>query len=285
MKIWRRMWRTNKIGTMAFVYIIFTILVGLFADVLAPADPYKMSVMTNLKPPSLKHWSGTDRYGRDVLSRVIHGTRLTLKVGFLAVLGSTIIGTILGLSSVLNKILNTVLMRLVDVLMSLPGIFLALALVALMGPSEWTVIVALTVVYIPRTARIVNGRAIEIYETTFVDAARAVGAGYSRILLRHIFPSVFPALIVQITFVFATVILAETSLSFLGAGAPQPAPSWGNIMSEAKDYMRQAPWLTVAPGTIIFLFVMSLNLFGDLLREMLDPKMRGVQAVTGRAAE
>ena len=144
MKIWRRMWRTNKIGTIAFVYIIFTILVGLFANVLAPADPYKMSVMKNLKPPSLKHWSGTDRYGRDVLSRVIHGTRLTLKVGFLAVLGSTVIGTILGLSSVLSRILNTVLMRLVDVLMSLPGIFLALALVALMGPSEWTVIVALT---------------------------------------------------------------------------------------------------------------------------------------------
>ena len=284
MKFCKRMWNTNKLGTIAFAYIIFTVFVGLFADFLAPADPFKMSVMNNLKPPSLEHWSGTDRYGRDVLSRVIHGTQLTLKVGFLAVLGSTVIGTMVGLASVLGKISNTVLMRLVDVLMSLPGIFLALALVALMGPSEWTVIVALTVVYIPRTARIVNGRAIEIYETTFVDAARAIGADYFRILMRHVFPSVIPALIVQITFVFATVILAETSLSFLGAGAPQPAPSWGNIMSEAKDYMRQAPWLTITPGVVIFLFVMSLNLFGDLLREMLDPKMRGVQAVAGRAA-
>ena len=284
MKFCKRMWNTNKLGTIAFAYIIFTVFVGLFADFLAPADPFKMSVMNNLKPPSLEHWSGTDRYGRDVLSRVIHGTQLTLKVGFLAVLGSTVIGTIVGLASVLGKISNTVLMRLVDVLMSLPGIFLALALVALMGPSEWTVIVALTVVYIPRTARIVNGRAIEIYETTFVDAARAIGADYFRILMRHVFPSVIPALIVQVTFVFATVILAETSLSFLGAGAPQPAPSWGNIMSEAKDYMRQAPWLTITPGAVIFLFVMSLNLFGDLLREMLDPKMRGVQAVAGRAA-
>lgn len=285
MKYWRRMWNTNKVGTIAFIFILLTILVGLFAHFIAPADPFKMSVMNNLKPPSAQHWFGTDRYGRDVMSRVIYGTRLTLKVGFLAVLGSTVIGTILGLVSVLGKISNMVLMRLVDVLMSLPGIFLALALVALMGPSEWTVIVALTVVYIPQTARIVNGRALEIYETTFVDAARAVGAGYFRILMRHVFPSVAPALIVQITFVFATVILAETSLSFLGAGAPQPAPSWGNIMSEAKDYIRQAPWLTVAPGTVIFLFVMSLNLFGDLLREMLDPKMRGVQAVEGRPVE
>lgn len=278
MQFWRRMWKTNKIGALAFLYILITVLIGLLANVVSPADPFKMNVMNNLKAPSAQHLFGTDRYGRDVLSRVIYGTRLSLKVGFLAVIGSSLLGTILGLVSVLGRVINTFIMRLVDVLMSLPSIFLALALVALMGPSEWTVIVALTVVFIPRTARIVNGRALEIYETTFVDAARAVGAGHFRILLRHVFPSVAPALIVQITYVFATVILAETSLSFLGAGAPQPAPSWGNIMSEAKDYIRQGPWLTVAPGMTIFLFVMSLNLFGDLLREMLDPKMRGIKA-------
>ena len=276
MGFWRRMWRTNKIGTAAFVFIIFTLLVGVFADFIAPSDPFKMSVMNSLKAPSPEHLFGTDRYGRDVLSRVIHGAKLTLKVSLLAVLASTVIGTVLGLASVLGRLINNVAMRLVDVLMSLPAIFLALALVALLGPSEWTVVVALTIVFIPRTARIVNGRALEIYESTFVDAARAIGAGHLRVLLRHVFPSVVPALIVQVTFVFATVILAETSLSFLGAGAPQPAPSWGNIMSEAREYLQKAPWLTVAPGLTIFFFVMSLNLFGDLLREMLDPKMRGV---------
>jgi len=283
MHIWLRMWKTNKIGALAFLYILLTLLIAVLADFLAPSDPFKMKVMDNLDAPSLQHLFGTDRYGRDVLSRVIFGARLSLKVGFLTVIGSSLLGTVLGLVSVLGRLINTFIMRMVDVLMSLPSIFLALALVALMGPSEWTVIVALTVVYIPRTARIVNGRALEINETTFVDAARAIGASHARILVRHVFPSVVPALIVQITYVFATVILAETSLSFLGAGAPQPAPSWGNIMSEAKDYIQQAPWLTVAPGVTIFLFVMSLNLFGDMLREMLDPKMRGIQA--SRAAE
>ena len=283
MQTWRRMWKTNKVGALAFVYILLTLLVGIFANFIAPNDPFKMSVMDNLKAPSAQHLFGTDRYGRDVLSRVIYGARLSLKVGFLVVIGSSLLGTIIGLLSVLGSVVNTFLMRLVDVLMSLPSIFLALALVAVMGPSEWTVIVALTVVFIPRTARIVNGRALEIYKTTFVDAARAIGAGYFRILLRHVYPSIVPALIVQITYVFATVILAETSLSFLGAGAPQPAPSWGNIMAEAKDYLRQGPWLTVAPGMTIFLFVMSLNLFGDLLRETLDPKMRGLH--TQRVAE
>jgi len=266
--------RYYKISFLGLVLILLMGLVSILAPFVAPYSPTKLNVMDPLKKPSLAHPFGTDPYGRDVLSRLIFGARLSLQIGAMVVGASAIIGMSLGTTAGLTTLgwLENLIMRGVDILMAFPSIFLALIFVGILGPSKESIIVALTIVQIPRNARIAHGKVQEIAENTYIESANAVGVSTARIIRYYILPNLLPPAIVQLTFIFAVVVMAETSLSFLGAGPPPPAPSWGNVMSQARNYIRQAPWLVIFPGITIFSFVMSINLVGDALREILDPK-------------
>jgi peptide/nickel transport system permease protein len=264
-----------KLGLFATLLVVCYVIMGLFAPYIAPYDPMEMHFADSLKSPSSTYWFGTDRYGRDVFSRIIHGTQITFLVSGVAVFISMFFGIILGIfAGYFRGKVEMIIMRSVDVMMSFPAIFLGLLFVAILGPSRSSITIALTLVYIPRNTRIVHSKVIEESESVYIRAALANGAGFFRIALLHLLPNVLPVILIQLTFIFATIILAETSLSFLGAGAPPPEPSWGNVMSDARHFLRQAPWLLIFPGLTIFTFVMSLNIIGDFLREVFDPKAK-----------
>jgi peptide/nickel transport system permease protein len=203
---------------------------------------------------------------------VIYGARISLQVGLFVVLFTTIGGTVLGVLAGFYPRLDNPLMRVMDALMAFPAILLAMAITAALGPSQANVVVALSIVYAPRTARVVRGSVLALKEMPFVEAARAVGSRDLRILAQHIVPNALSPILVQATFVFAYAILAEAGLSFIGAGTPPPTPSWGNILAEGRGFMRDAPWITIFPGLAIALIVMGLNLIGDALRDALDPR-------------
>ncbi|HUG35730.1 MAG TPA: ABC transporter permease [Candidatus Limnocylindrales bacterium] len=266
--------RTAVIGV---VLVILNILVAVTAPVLARWDPQLLDVKARLSPPSGAHWFGTDDVGRDAWSRVIYGARLSMLVGASVVVLSFVGGLFFGLLGGSYRALDNVLMRVMDGLMAFPGIILAIALMAALGPSVMNVILALGIVYVPRVARIVRGSVLVIRETPYVEAARALGIPDTRILLLHILPNCLSPVIVQGTFIFAAAVLGEAALSFLGVGVPPQIPSWGNVLAEGRLYIQQAAWLTLFPGAAIMLSILGLNLFGDGLRDLLDPKLRGVQ--------
>jgi peptide/nickel transport system permease protein len=218
---------------------------------------------------------GTDDVGRDVWSRVIHGTRLSMIVGSAVVLFACAGGIVFGLLGGYYRPLDNVLMRIMDGLMAFPGIILAIALMASLGPSVVNVVVALGVVYVPRVARIVRGSVLVIRETAYVEAALALGVPDRAVLWRHVLPNCLSPVIVQGTFIFAAAVLGEAALSFLGVGVPPQVPSWGNVLAEGRLYLQQAPWLTLFPGVAIMACILGLNLFGDGMRDLLDPKLRG----------
>jgi peptide/nickel transport system permease protein len=258
------------------VLVIANVLVALAATPLAGVDPQALDVKARLAKPTAQHWFGTDHVGRDAWSRVIHGARLSMIVGA-SVVGLSFVGGILfGVLGGYFRGLDNVLMRVMDGLMAFPGIILAIAMMASLGPSVLNVIVALGVVYIPRVARIVRGSVLVIRETPYVEAARALGIGDGRIIARHVLPNCISPVIVQGTFIFAAAVLGEAALSFLGVGVPPQIPSWGNVLAEGRSYLQQAPWLTLFPGAAIMASILGLNLFGDGLRDLLDPKLRGV---------
>jgi len=266
--------RTAVIGV---VLVALNILVAVTAPVLARWDPQLLDVKARLSPPSGTHWFGTDDVGRDAWSRVIYGARLSMLVGASVVVFSFVGGLFFGLLGGYYRALDNVLMRVMDGLMAFPGIILAIALMAALGPSVMNVIVALAIVYVPRVARIVRGSVLVIRETPYVEAARALGIPDIRILLLHVLPNCLSPVIVQGTFIFAAAVLGEAALSFLGVGVPPQIPSWGNVLAEGRLYIQQAAWLTLFPGAAIMLSILGLNLFGDGLRDLLDPKLRGVQ--------
>jgi peptide/nickel transport system permease protein len=265
----------RKIALVGAVLMVLTTVVGLLAPVIG-GNPLRMDVAARLAPPSATHWFGTDDLGRDLFSRVVYGARLSLIVGVAVVAFALAVGTGCGLLAGYYRALDNVIMRVMDGLMAFPAIILAIALMASLGPSVLNVIIAIGVVYSPRVARLVRGSVLVIRETAYVEAARALGAADLVLILRHILPNCLSPVIVQGSFVFAAAVLTEAALSFLGVGVPPYVPSWGNILSEGRLYLQQAPWLVLYPGAAIMLTILGLNLFGDGLRDFLDPRLRGV---------
>ena len=262
--------RSFLIGALLFSVIV---LMAAFADLIAPYAPNKNSYRDILAAPSAQHWFGTDGFGRDIFSRVLFGTRQSLGIGVSVALATGTLGVVFGLLAGYVRWLDTPLMRVMDGLMAFPGVLLAIALAAALGPSMLNAVIALTVTYTPRTARIMRSSVLVIRELPYVESAVAVGAGHLRIILRYILANALSPLIVQLTFVFAVAILAEAILSFLGVGPPPPAPSLGNIIAEGRNYLKEASWIAFFPGMVIAASVLGLNLMGDGLRDVLDPRM------------
>ena len=257
----------------AVILVLFS-AVAVFADLLAPYAPNRSNYRFILMPPSSEFWFGTDGFGRDILSRVIYGTRVSLFIGITVVLFTGILGTLLGTLASYVSWLDALIMRGLDGLMAFPGVLLAIALASALGPSEITVIIALTVTFTPRTARVVRAAVLVVKGMQYVEAAQAVGAGHVRIIFRYILANALSPLIVQLTFVFAVSIIAEAILSFLGVGPPPPAPSLGNIIADGRTYIQEAWWIAVFPGLAIAFAVLGLNLMGDGLRDIIDPRQR-----------
>jgi peptide/nickel transport system permease protein len=272
-----RVFLRRKIVAVGAVLVFITAVVGLVAPFFA-VDPTRMDVAARLTRPGAMHWFGTDDLGRDVYARVVYGARLSLLVGVAVVVFAFTIGMTAGLSAGYFRRLDNVIMRIMDGLMAFPAIILAIALMASLGPSVTNVIVAIGVVYSPRVARVVRGSVLVIRETAYVEAARALGVTNLMIILRHVLPNSLSPVIVQGSFVFAAAVLTEAALSFLGVGVPPYVPSWGNILSDGRLYLQQAPWLVLYPGAAIMLTILGLNLLGDGVRDLLDPRLRGAAA-------
>ena len=249
-------------------------IVAIFAPALTPHDPMRMNYGAILNPPSERHWFGTDEFGRDVLSRVIVGSRVSLQVGLTVTLVTLLGGLVVGVSAGFYRRVDNVLMRVMDMLMAFPDVLLAIAVMAILGPRIENVVIALSVIYVPRSARVVRSAVLNLRDLEYVEAGRALGARDLALVVRHVVPNAMPHLIVQQTFVFAYSILAEATLSFLGIGAPAGVPSWGNILSDGRSLLQVAPWLILFPGAVLTLVVMGINLMGDGLRDVLDPRMR-----------
>jgi len=254
--------------------VLIITLLAVLAPFVAPYDPLESNFRTRLLPPSPQHWFGTDHFGRDVLSRVIYGGRLSLEIGFLVVLATGVFGTLIGGCAGYFRKLDNPAMRLMDAWMAFPAILLAIAVSATLGSSVMNVVIALSLATTPHTARIVRASVLVVREMEYVEAARALGARDMRILFVHVLLNSTAPLIVRLTYVFAIAILAEAVLSYIGVGPPPPAPSFGNIIANGRDFMVEAPWVTIFPGIAIFVVVVGLNLLGDGLRDVLDPRMR-----------
>jgi peptide/nickel transport system permease protein len=248
------------------------------AAILAPwitdVDPNRLSMRNKFKPPGEGWVFGTDSFGRSLWSRVVWGAQLSMLIGASVVALNAVFGILIGAAAGYFRRIDNLLMRINDALMAFPAILLAIAVTSVLGPSTFNVILALGIVYIPRTARIVRSSVIVLREMEFVQAAVAAGAGHWRILTRHILPNAMAPVIVQLSFLFAFAVLSEATLSFLGVGAVPPTPTWGNIMAEGRDFMREAPWIITIPGIALMITVMGLNFLGDGLRDVLDPRLR-----------
>lgn len=265
----------NGLSVVGLVIVLLMLLTALFAPLITGAlgvDPYtSLGREMRLQPPSAAHPFGTDNVNRDVFARVLYGARISMTVGFLVGLLSALIGTTVGLYATVNPILDNILMRICDGLKAIPNILLAITLMAVLGANMQNVIISLTIVSIPGVARIARSQALLVREQTYVEAMRAAGASRFRILWRHVMPNILSPIIVQMTFTFATAIISEASLSFLGAGIPIPAPSWGGMLKEARSYIYNGWWLVVFPAIFTALSVLGFNLFGDGLRDLIDP--------------
>ncbi|MBW2308982.1 MAG: ABC transporter permease [Deltaproteobacteria bacterium] len=271
---WKRLLE-NRMGLIGLAVILANILVAVLAPWIATHDPLKVDIINRGSPPSKEFFFGTDDYGRDIFSRVLYGSRISLYISFLSVLLATVFGVTIGaIAGYYGGLTDNIIMRFMDAIMSFPAILLAIGIMAVLGGHLYNVVIALGFVYIPRFARIIRGSVLSLKEKEFVEASLAMGHSDLVIIFNHILPNCTAPLIVQATVSLAYAILAEAALSFLGLGAPPPAPSWGNILSDARNFMLDAPWMTVFPGISITLAVLGFNLFGDALRDVLDPRLK-----------
>lgn len=275
---WRDAWRSfkrNKSAVIGLLVIIFFIIIALGAPWLAPGD-YKEQELTNrLQAPSAEHWFGTDDLGRDILTRTIYGARISLWVGFVSVIGSIVIGTALGImAGFFGKWVDMLISRLFDILLAFPAILLAIAIVAILGPSLQNALYAIAMVNVPTYGRLVRSKVLSLKNEEYITAAKAMGGSNARILIRHILPNSLTPIIVQGTLGISTAIIEAAALGFLGMGAQPPLPEWGKMLSDSRQFIQTAPWTVFFPGLAIMLTVLGFNLLGDGLRDVLDPKMK-----------
>jgi peptide/nickel transport system permease protein len=268
-RIWRH--RSFRLGGIIMALVIAG---AALAPLVTSGDPTEMNILHRFNPPSLQYPFGTDMFGRDILTRVLYGARLSLWIGLTVSLLAAFGGAVIGMTASYFRSLDSLLMRFMDALLAFPAILLAIGINAALGPQIQSVIIALACAYVPRTARIVRAAALVVRELDYVDAARVSGASAWRIIFRHIFPNTLAPLLVALTFIFAYAILAEATLSFLGIGPPPPEPSWGNIVAEGRDYAVEAWWIMLFPGLAISLSTLGMNLLGDGLRDVLDPRLK-----------
>jgi peptide/nickel transport system permease protein len=263
----------NRAILLGALILLIVVLAAILAPWVAPYAPNKLSIVNKLHGPSWAHLFGTDEFGRDIFSRAIYAGRISLLVSLGVVVISTVLGVILGVTAGYFRKLDTPISRLLDAMMSFPDILLAIALVAALGPSLMTVIIALGITYAPRLARIVRGSTLVIREMPYIEAAISLGLPTWQILLRHVLLNLASPILVQATFVFASAMLAEASLSFLGVGVSADMPTWGTMLASGREYMNNAPWLMLFPGLAIVFSVLSLQLVGDGLRDLVDPRL------------
>lgn len=275
---WRDAWRSfrrNRLAMIGLGIIVFFILVALLAPLLAPYNYKEQNLVDRLQAPSGEHWFGTDDLGRDIFSRIIYGTRISLWVGVSSVLGSIAAGTLLGIvAGYYGRWIDALISRLFDILLAFPGILLAIGIVAALGPSLQNALIAIAIVNVPVFGRLVRARVLSLREEEYITAARSLGMRNSRILLQHILPNCLGPIIVQGTLGIATAIIEAAALGFLGLGARPPDPEWGKMLSDSRQFIQKAPWTVVFPGLSIMLTVLGFNLMGDGLRDVLDPRMK-----------
>jgi peptide/nickel transport system permease protein len=269
---WRR-FRRNKVAMAGLFVVVVLVLAAIFAPFVAPSDPSAQDLMRQDMPPSWDQPFGTDQLGRDILSRVIYGARVAFEIGTTSIGIAVVIGLAIGITAgYLGGWVDEVLMRIMDVLLAFPYLLLAIAIVAMLGPGLINTIIAISVWLIPTYARLCRGVVLSTRQSTFVEAARSFGAGSPAIMWRHLLPTCFTPIFVQVTLDFARAILMEAGLSFLGYGVQPPTASWGNMIAEGRNELLEAPHIATIPGLVITVAVLSLNLFGDGLREALDPR-------------
>lgn len=268
--------RRRPLGAAGGAIIVLMILCAALASAIAPYDPLETDFLAQLSPPSVEHWLGTDAFGRDLLSRLIYGSRTALLVGFAAAFLGATLGALIGVSSAyFGGRIDLLIQRLVDIFLAFPIIVLALAVISILGTGLGNVIMAITVPMVPNCARVVRSSALAVREMPYVDAARAAGFGHGRIILRHMLPNVMAPYLIMLTAYVGQAILLEASLSFLGLGVAEPTPAWGLMLrGAAVEFAESAPWMAIFPGLAISLGVFAFNLFGDSLRDALDPRLR-----------
>lgn len=277
---WREVWRMlvkNKMAMVGLFILVVLVLLALFADVIADYDTVviKQNLASRLQGPTAAHWLGTDEFGRDIFARLIHGTRVSLKVGILAVGLAIVVGGILGaISGFYGGTIDNIIMRAMDIFLAVPSILLAIAIVSALGPNIINLMIAISVSSVPSYARIVRASVLSIRDQEFIEAAKAIGASNTRIIFKHIIPNALAPVIVQGTLGVANAILSIAGLSFIGLGIQPPAPEWGSMLSGGRQYLRYAWWITTFPGLAIMITILSLNLLGDGLRDALDPRLK-----------
>jgi peptide/nickel transport system permease protein len=265
--------RRRPLPFLGAVLLAALVASALAAPWIAPHDPFEMNVVDRLQPPGDDYIFGTDAYGRDIFSRTIYGGRVSLVIGVSVALASTIVGLLIGVVAGYFRTADAILMRIMDGLMAIPGILLAIGLMSLTRASMWVVIVAITVPEVPRVVRLVRAVVLSVREQVYIQAATAIGTRFPRLMLRHILPNTLAPLIVQATYIAASAVLVESYLSFLGVGTPPEIPSWGNIIAEGRLYVQIAFWNILFPSAFLALMVLSINILGDGLRDMLDPRL------------
>ncbi|WP_102694453.1 nickel transporter permease [Rummeliibacillus pycnus] len=275
---WKEAWRSfkkNKVALIGAVIVAFFILLAIFGPVIAPQGINEQQLSNRLKAPSAEHWFGTDDFGRDIFSRVVLGARISLKVGFFSVIGSVVIGSVLGIiAGYYGRFVDTIISRIFDILLAFPSILLAIAIVSVLGPSLNNALIAIAIINIPNFGRLIRSKVLSIKQEEYITAAKAIGMKDSRILFSHILPNSMTPVIVQGTLAIASAIIEAAALGFLGLGAQAPQPEWGKMLADARIYLVNAPWTMIFPGLAIMLTVLGFNLMGDGLRDALDPKMK-----------
>ena len=275
-EVWRRL-KKNKMAMLGLAIVVFLVLLAVFADFLFDYEEIviKQNTAIRLQGPSAEHWFGTDEFGRDILARLVHGGRISLVVGVVAVAIALVLGGTLGaISGFFGGTVDMVISRAMDILLAVPSLLLSITIVSALGPSIMNLMIAIAVSSVPGYARIVRSSVMTVRDNEFVEAAKAIGANDAQIIASHILPNCLAPIIVQVSLKVASAILSTSGLSFLGLGVKAPTPEWGSMLSGGRAYLRNAPHLTVFPGLCIMLTILSMNLLGDGLRDALDPKLK-----------